>query len=92
MNKYWFFWGGYFSNWREWVCPCCHSKLDRDINAGKNILREGYKIISAGTVDYRSGDQIRPVLTGTVDETSKVLDSYYSEARPISFAVGGQFT
>lgn len=31
---------------REWECPKCHSKLDRDINAAKNILAEGMKQIS----------------------------------------------
>ena len=31
------------------------------------------KNISAGTVDYRSGGEIRPAITGTVDEASKVL-------------------
>lgn len=30
--------------------------LDRDENAAKNILNEGLKIISAGTVDYTGGD------------------------------------
>jgi hypothetical protein len=40
----------------------------------KNILKEGYKIISLGTNDYRSGDKISPILIGTIDETSKILD------------------
>ena len=37
----------------------------------KNILKEGIKIISSGTDDYRHGDEIRPVLTGAIGETSK---------------------
>lgn len=56
---------------REWICPSCNSKLDRDLNASKNILKEGIKIISLGTNDYRRGDEIRPVLTGIIDEASK---------------------
>jgi len=60
---------------REWTCPSCHTKLDRDFNASKNILNEGYKIISSGIDDYRSGGEIRPTLVGTTDETSKILNT-----------------
>jgi putative transposase len=60
---------------REWTCPSCHTKLDRDLNASKNILNEGYKIILSGIDDYRSGGEIRPTLVGTTDETSKILNT-----------------
>jgi putative transposase len=60
---------------REWTCPSCHAKLDRDLNASKNILNEGYKIISSGIHDYRSGGEIRPLQNGTTDETSKILNT-----------------
>lgn len=72
---------------REWTCPSCNIKLDRDLNASINILNEGYKLISSGTDDYRSGGKIRPTKVGTTDETSKVLNIYNSEAQP-SLVVG----
>jgi len=62
-------------NMREWTCPSCNTKLDRDLNASINILNEGYKILSLGTDDYRRGDEIRPTSVGTVGETSKILNN-----------------
>jgi putative transposase len=72
---------------REWTCSSCNTKLDRDLNAIKNILNEGYKHISDGTSDNRSGGEVRPTSVGTTDETFKVLDIYIPEAHP-SLVVG----
>jgi putative transposase len=57
---------------RTWACLKCNIILDRDLNAAKNILKEGIKITSVGTTDYGHGDQIRPDLSGTINEMSKV--------------------
>jgi len=71
---------------REWACPSCHIKLDRDLNASINILKEGYKQTSSGTDDYRRGDKIRPTSVGAIDETFKILNDI-SEPQS-SFVIG----
>lgn len=34
---------------RDWICPNCGEYLDRDINASKNILNEGIKLLTSKT-------------------------------------------
>jgi len=36
---------------RKWTCPQCGTVLDRDLNASKNILKQGLKILSGSGAD-----------------------------------------
>ena len=54
--------------------------MANNVNASRNILKEGLKNISAGTVEYTDGDGVR---------SSDTQLSVKSEAQPIASGVGG---
>ena len=56
---------------REWTCINGHI-LDRDLNAAKNILNEGLKIIGEGLSDYMSGETIRLGQTSSFAEAQNL--------------------
>lgn len=61
---------------RRWTCKNGHY-LDRDLNAAKNILSEGLKIISAGTVDNTGEAKIRPEVQAQVLKPEARMGSSY---------------
>lgn len=64
---------------REWTCKNGH-KLDRDLNASQNILKEGLKIY---------GEELAITKVERKSDVSNNAHSMKPEAQPIGSAVGG---
>jgi transposase len=66
---------------RKWTCESCGEVHDRDVNAAKNILKQGINILS--------GCGIQSDTKQKQGEALPLGESVTLEALPIAFDVGG---
>jgi putative transposase len=64
-------------NDREWKCPQCGRKLDRDFNASQNIEQEGKRTV--GITGLVCGENIRPLIRRHFSMKQKTLISLETE-------------